>query len=152
MAAEIVHVMNELGGSLCGKPVGIESCAGAGTDQGAVGTDHSNGNPHLLRHRQCVVMAASRGQHTLYARRMGSAQSRQIASGDLKMRIKQRSVNVDGDQAYGGGHYLEIVSQNCLNKIRSTLFVTLGMIGSPNCTRSLASRGNFLFAGPRIIK
>src|SRR5581483_4829707 len=68
----------------------------------AIGTDQPQIEAQLLRDGQRKGMPPAGDQHDFDAGRMRLSQGRQIALGDLILRIKQRAVNVGGQQPDGG--------------------------------------------------
>ena len=83
----------------------MKGLAGQRARNGAIGTDQPQIEPKLLcdGERECVTSA--RHENDFDPLRVSRAQRRQVSVGNLKFRIQQSAIDINGNQADGiGGH------------------------------------------------
>ncbi len=105
MAPKFLHQAQQFAAGFFGQQVAVEGFSGQRPRDGAIGTDQPEIESQLLRDGQGESVAASRDQDDLDALGVDAAKGCEIGLGNLKFRIEQGAVNIDGDEAEGiGGH------------------------------------------------
>ena len=83
----------------------MEGFSGKRPGDGAIGTDQPEIESQLLSDGQGEGVAASGDQDDLDALGVHAPECGEIGLGNLKFRVEQGTVNIDGDEAEGiGGH------------------------------------------------
>ena len=105
LTAKFLHHADQFAAGRFGEQVAVESFSGKGAGDGAVGADQPEIKSQLLSDGQGKGVAASGDQDDLDALGMRAPEGREIGFGNLKFRVEQGAVDVDGNEAEGiGGH------------------------------------------------
>src|SRR5450759_1553992 len=105
LTAKFLHHADEFAAGRFGEQVAVESFSGEGAGDGAVRTDQPEIESQLLGDGQGKGVAAPRDQDDLDALGVRASEGCEIGFGNLKFRVEQGAVNINGDQAEGsGGH------------------------------------------------
>jgi hypothetical protein len=89
---------NHLAGDIRRKQITVEKAAIAGAGDRAIGADEGHAEAERLSHRQRKIVTPAGNERDFNAAFVGAEQRLQVRGRNLKARIQQSSIDIDGDE------------------------------------------------------